>query len=98
MATDERRTIRGEVVSDKMDKTIVVRTERLVMHPRYKKFVRRFTKYHAHDEENQAHHGDTVEISSTRPLSKSKRWRLKEIVKAAPRTAAPAATKEGADS
>lgn len=85
MATSERRTVRGTVVSDAMDKTIVVRIERLVMHPRYKKFVRKFTKYYAHDEENQAKSGDTVEISQTRPMSKKKRWRLREVVTAAPR-------------
>ncbi len=70
-----------------MDKTIVVRVERLVMHPMYKKFMRRFTKYHAHDENNAAHPGDTVEISEARPLSKKKRWRLVEVVEAAPRQA-----------
>ncbi len=82
-----RRTVRGTVVSDKMDKTVVVQVERLVMHPMYKKFVRRFTKYYAHDESNNAHIGDTVEISETRPLSKKKRWRLVEVVKSAPRQA-----------
>ncbi|MEM7166277.1 MAG: 30S ribosomal protein S17 [Planctomycetota bacterium] len=84
MATHERRTVRGLVVSDSMDKTIVVRSERLVKHPRYKKYMRKFTKYYAHDESNQAHKGDTVEISETRPLSKKKRWRLLEVVTVAP--------------
>lgn len=74
------RTVRGVVESAKQDKTIVIRVERLVMHPLYKKYVRRHTKYYAHDEQNQANEGDTVEIYPTRPLSKLKRWRLGEIV------------------
>lgn len=84
MATHERRTVRGLVVSDSMDKTIVVRSERLVKHPVYKKYMRKFTKYYAHDESNTANKGDTVEISETRPLSKKKRWRLLEVVVTAP--------------
>ncbi len=75
-----KRSVRGLVVSDKMDKTIVVRCERLVLHRRYKKYVKKFTKYHAHDEDNKARSGDTVEICMTRPLSKTKNWRLTEIV------------------
>ena len=75
-----KRCIRGLVVSDKMEKTIVVRTERLVLHPRYKKYVKKFTKYYAHDEDNTARSGDTVEIRQTRPMSKKKRWRLTEVV------------------
>ncbi len=75
-----RRTVKGVVVSDKMDKTIVVRSERLTVHPVYKKFMRRFTKYYAHDENNTAKEGDKVEISLTRPLSKKKRWRLHEVL------------------
>ncbi|MCI0652119.1 MAG: 30S ribosomal protein S17 [Planctomycetes bacterium] len=90
-ATQERkgrRTVRGIVVSDKMQKTIIVRSERMVLHPIYKKYMRRFTKYYAHDEERRAKVGDTVEIAMTRPLSKTKRWRLVDIV--AKSTAAPA--------
>ena len=79
MAQSNRRTVRGIVVSDKMNKTIVVRCERLVMHQRYKKYIRRFTKYYAHDENNAARVGDTVELSMSRPLSKLKRWRLLEV-------------------
>ena len=73
----------GLVVSDKMDKTITVAVERLVSHRLYKKAVRRTVKFHAHDQENQCHVGDLVRIRETRPLSKSKRWRLVEIVKRA---------------
>ena len=81
MSEHKRRTVQGIVISDAMDKTIVVRVERLVMHPRYKKYIRRHTKYYAHDEQNSAKTGDKVEISMTRPLSKSKRWRLLEVVR-----------------
>ncbi len=81
MSDQKRRTVQGIVISDAMDKTIVVRVERLVMHPRYKKYIRRHTKYYAHDEQNSAKTGDKVEISMTRPLSKSKRWRLLEVVR-----------------
>ena len=75
-----RRILQGVVVSDKMDKTIVVKVERRVMHPIYKKFIKRSKKYHAHDENNEAKIGDKVVIAETRPLSKLKRWRLKEII------------------
>ena len=78
------RTVRGVVVSNAMDKTIVVRTERLVAHGKYKKYVRRYTKYYAHDEENRARVGDFVELSMTRPLSKKKRWILDRVVREAP--------------
>ncbi len=71
------------VVSSKMDKTITVAVERLVPHPLYKKVIRRTVKYHAHDETNTCNEGDMVRIRETRPLSKSKRWRLIEIVKRA---------------
>jgi small subunit ribosomal protein S17 len=74
---------RGVVVSSAMDKTIVVQVEMLKMHPRYKKVIRSETKFHAHDEGNQANVGDIVRIVETRPLSKTKRWRLAEIVEAA---------------
>ncbi len=69
-----KRLLQGVVVSDKMDKTIVVRVERRVMHPVYKKFIRRSKKYHAHDENNAYKIGDTVWIQESRPLSKTKTW------------------------
>ena len=81
--TSGRKTVEGIVVSDKMDKTISVVVQRLEMHPRYKKYVRRDTKYKAHDEQNTAREGDRVRITETRPLSKQKRWRLVEVVKKA---------------
>jgi small subunit ribosomal protein S17 len=82
--TRNRRKVRvGVVVSDKMQKSIVVAIERQVRHPIYKKYVKRTTKLMAHDEERQAHVGDTVRIMETRPVSKRKRWRLIEIVKKA---------------
>jgi small subunit ribosomal protein S17 len=74
---------RGVVVSAAMDKTIVVRVDSVKSHPRYKKVIRRSSKFHAHDEQNQAKAGDLVRIVETRPLSKTKRWRLAEIVEAA---------------
>ena len=73
----------GVVVSDKMDKTIVVSIERVVQHPVYGKGVKNTIKFKAHDENNDAHVGDTVEIMSTRPISKDKRWRLVRIVERA---------------
>jgi len=73
------KTRTGVVVSDKMDKTIVVQLDKLVMHPIYKKFVRRRVKYKVHDEGNEARIGDTVLIEETRPLSRHKRWRIKSI-------------------
>ncbi len=76
-----RKTVNGVVTSNKMSKTITVKSEKLVKHPKYGKFVRRTTTYKAHDEENKASIGDTVEIAETRPLSKTKRWRLVGIVK-----------------
>ena len=75
-------TVRGTVVSDRMDKTIVVKTERRVKHPRYGKYIRRYTTYYAHDELNQAKVGDKVELAFTRPVSKTKRWRLTKVVEA----------------
>jgi small subunit ribosomal protein S17 len=74
---------RGVVVSAAMDKTIVVRVDSVKAHPKYKKVIRRSAKFHAHDEQNQAKAGDVVRIVETRPLSKTKRWRLAEIVEAA---------------
>jgi small subunit ribosomal protein S17 len=78
-----RQERRGVVVSDAMDKTIVVKVESVRAHQRYKKVIRRSVKFHAHDEQNQAHVGDLVRIVETRPLSKTKRWRLAEILEAA---------------
>ena len=78
-----RKTRIGTVVSDKMDKTVVVSIERRVQHPVYGKMVRRTKRLKAHDERNDAKTGDTVRIMETRPLSKDKRWRLVEIVERA---------------
>jgi small subunit ribosomal protein S17 len=78
-----RQERQGTVVSDAMDKTIVVRVDVVKAHPRYKKVVRRSVKFHAHDDQNQAKVGDIVRIVETRPLSKTKRWRLAEVVEAA---------------
>ena len=78
-----RQERRGVVVSDAMDKTIVVKVDSIRSHPKYKKVIRRSIKFHAHDEQNSAHVGDVVRIVETRPLSKTKRWRLAEIVEVA---------------
>ena len=78
-----RQERRGVVVSDAMDKTIVVKVEAVRAHQRYKKVIRRSVKFHAHDEQNQAHVGDRVRIVETRPLSKTKRWRLAEVIEVA---------------
>ncbi len=80
---NDRKTRIGKVVSDKMDKTIVVAIETLVSHPLYKKSVKRTTKFKAHDENNECNIGDRVRIMETRPLSKEKRWRLVEIIERA---------------
>jgi small subunit ribosomal protein S17 len=82
-APETIRTLSGEVVSDKMDKTITVLVERREKHPLYKKYVRRSTKLHAHDEENTCNIGDTVAIVQCRPLSKTKTWRLHSIIERA---------------
>src|SRR5512143_2269927 len=76
----KRKTKVGRVVSDKMDKTIVVSVERLARHPLYKRVIRLTTKFKAHDELNEARVGDTVLIEESRPLSATKRWRLVEVV------------------
>ena len=76
----KRKTKVGRVVSDKMDKTIVVSVERLARHPIYKRVIRLTTKFKAHDEDNDAHVGDTVRIEESRPLSATKRWRLVSVV------------------
>ena len=78
-----RKTRIGTVVSDKMDKTVVVSIERRVQHPVYGKMIRRTKKLKAHDEQNDAKTGDTVRIMETRPMSKDKRWRVVEIVERA---------------
>lgn len=75
-----RKERTGVVVSDAMNKTVVVQAERRIQHPVYGKFLRRSKKYYAHDEKNEAKKGDQVRIAETRPLSKTKRWRLVEIV------------------
>ena len=71
-----RRVLQGVVVSDKTDKTVTVLVERRVMHPLYKKFIKRSKRYHAHDEENRFREGDVVRISECRPVSKTKRWEV----------------------
>jgi len=83
MERGRRKERIGKVVSDKMDKTIVVAVETFVAHPLYKKQIRRTTKFKAHDENNECRVGDIVKIMETRPLSKEKRWRLVEIIERA---------------
>ena len=79
-----RRKVRvGKVVSDKMDKTVVVVIERLVKHPEYKRYVRRRSRFKVHDEKNECKEGDTIRFMETRPLSKEKRWRFVEFVERA---------------
>jgi len=79
----KRKTRVGRVVSNKMNKTVIVAVERLVAHPLYGKKITRTKKYYAHDEQNAAREGDTVRIMETRPLSKLKRWRIVEILEQA---------------
>jgi len=86
MSVVERKTRKsriGLVTSDKMDKTITVAVERKVKHPFYGKFLKKTTKFHAHDEANSCGIGDTVRIMETRPMSKTKRWRLVEVIEKA---------------
>lgn len=78
---ERRKVLSGEVVSDRMDKTITVKVERRIRHVVYERVVKRSKKYHAHDEQNQCQIGDQVRIIETRPLSKTKRWRLLEVVR-----------------
>jgi small subunit ribosomal protein S17 len=78
-----RKSRVGVVVSDGRDQTVTVEVQQQVRHPRYDKIVRRRTRYHVHNEGNEAHNGDTVRIAETRPLSKTKRWRVVEIVERA---------------
>jgi small subunit ribosomal protein S17 len=81
--SDKIRTLQGRVVSDKMDKSIVVLIERRIKHPMYGKYLTRSTKIHAHDETNQCKEGDLVAIRECRPLSKTKSWTLESIIKTA---------------
>jgi small subunit ribosomal protein S17 len=82
--TEKRtRTVTGKVVSNKMDKTITVMIERRVKHPVYGKYITRSSKLHAHDEKNECGMGDTVVVAETRPISKSKCWKLMEVVESA---------------
>jgi small subunit ribosomal protein S17 len=80
---NSRKVRQGKVISSKMNKTLVVAIERLVQHPLYKKYVKRTTKLYVHDEKNDAREGDTVLVMETRPLSKTKRWRLVSVVERA---------------
>lgn len=80
--TTSRKTL-GKVVSAKMDKSISVLVERRLQHPLYKKFIRKSTRFHAHDEANECNEGDIVEIEETRPISKTKNWRLLRVVEKA---------------
>ena len=75
-----RKVRRGIVISDKMQKTITVKVERQILHPMYKKFIKRSKTFFVHDEENTARVGDFVQIVETRPLSKNKRWRIESII------------------
>ena len=79
----KRKTLVGVVAGDKMDKTVIVTVNRLVLHPVYKKYIRKKKKVRAHDERNDCHVGDKVLLVETRPLSKEKRWRVKEILERA---------------
>ena len=81
--TQSNRTLQGRVVGDKMDKTITVLIERQVQHPLYGKFIRRSTKVHAHDESNECGVGDVVVLEQSRPMSKSKSWRLVKVLEKA---------------
>ena len=83
MERGNRRTLIGQVVSNKMDKTIVVRAERLMKHSAFHKYIRRHVKYKAHDGQNACNVGDKVLIVESRPLSKDKRWRMREILEKA---------------
>lgn len=83
MDRNNRKVRKGVVVSDKQDKTITVAVERRTQHPKYKRVVKKTKNYAAHDEENACNEGDTVEIMETRPISKTKKWRLTKIVEKA---------------
>ena len=77
---NQTRTVEGRVVSNKMNKSVTILVERQVKHPLYGKYIRRSTKLHAHDEENSCNEGDVVRVSECRPLSKTKNWRVVEII------------------
>jgi small subunit ribosomal protein S17 len=79
----KRRQVIGTIVSNKMDKSVIVLVERMVKHPMYHKFIRRRTKFAAHDENNTCHIGDKVRITESRPISKTKKWRVSEIIEKA---------------
>jgi small subunit ribosomal protein S17 len=79
-----KRTVIGRVVSDKMDKTVAVKVERLIKHPVYGKYIRRTTKVLAHDESNECKSGDRVTISECRPVSKNKAWQIVDVIERAP--------------
>ncbi len=79
----QRQTLVGKVVSDKMDKTVVVAVERVVLHPLYRRRMKKTSTYHAHDAGNTCREGDRVQIVATRPLSKLKRWRVREVLQKA---------------
>lgn len=79
----KQRSLTGRVVSNKMDKTVTIRLERLVKHPLYGKYIRRSSKLHAHDPENTCNEGDMVRIEQTRPVSKTKAWQVIEVVERA---------------
>lgn len=83
MAQEQRKVLTGTVVSNKMDKTVVVRVERTFRHPLYGKVVRTHKKYHAHDEDNACKEGDVVRIRETRPMSKTKRWVVIDTLRSA---------------
>lgn len=78
-----KRQVVGTIISNKMEKTVVVQVERLVKHPLYKKYIRRRNKFMAHDKENECQIGDRVMITESRPLSKTKRWRVSRIIEKA---------------
>jgi small subunit ribosomal protein S17 len=82
---NKRKILSGVVVSDRMNKTRVVEVSRQVRHPFYEKIIRKNGRFNAHDETNQSHQGDLVEIMGSRPISRTKRWRVVRVIKAAPR-------------
>lgn len=90
MEASRRKVLLGEVVSNRMQKTITVKVERRLRHPAYERVIKRSKKFHVHDERNECQIGDVVRIAETRPLSKTKRWRLLEIVRRRIGTITPA--------
>jgi len=93
-----KRTLTGTIVSDKGDKTVVVKVERKVKHPLYGKIIRRSKKYHAHDEANEMKLGETVRIEETKPISKLKTWKVLEAAAAATPTVAEVTAEDSAES